>query len=142
MTEKTTTAPRKVRKEFPGKSRTKVSEKNQANVNVIMQKYAKTGVITHLNTQQPRYGFAPAMDFKTAADLVIATQNKFMELPSEVRKKFGNSAETFLEALEDPNSVQILSDAGLLDQPAEELSEPPAGDPPAAEPPAEPEPAP
>jgi len=97
-----------------GPTATKQSFKNECDINHIMARYVKTGVIEHLNEHKPNYGFAPAVDFKTALDLVEKASTIFSELPSQIRAKFENNPENFLKFTENPDNRSELALMGLL----------------------------
>lgn len=96
-----------------GESMTVQSFKDECDINKIMARYVKTGVITHLNPAEPRYGFAPAGDFLGAMSLVTQAQQSFDELPAEVRRKFDNDPGKFLDFIDDPANEAELAEMGL-----------------------------
>lgn len=117
-------------------SRTKQSFRDQCDINVIVEKHRRTGLITHVNNRTPLYGdFSKATDLQSAIERVHAAEDSFDALPSGVRAAAENSPVRFLEMLDNPAEVELLEKAGLtLDE-----KSPPASKPPVREP-AEPEP--
>lgn len=109
-------------------SRTKQSFREESNINNIMAKYARTGIVEHGNRHAPSYGEVPAVDFKQALELVMAAEQSFAELPALVRRRFENDPANFLAFCEDPANRDEAGTLGLLN-----LIEPQA----APEPPAE-----
>ena len=97
-----------------GPSLTKQSFKDECDLNKIMAKYQRTGVMTHVNNFGMKYGEVPALDFRQALHLVIDAQDEFDELPSEVRKRFANDPAEFLAFMEDPNNREEARLLGLL----------------------------
>ncbi len=95
-------------------SRTKQSFRDECDVNHIMARYQKTGVIQHFNQQKASYGFAPAIDFSEAIKLVEKAGELFDGLPSEIRKKFSNNPEKFLAFCENPDNRSEMALLGLL----------------------------
>ena len=74
-----------------GKSRTEQAHKSETDINRIMAKYEKTGLINHVNNYQGDYGdFTNAPDYQTALNSVLAANEMFATLPSKLRKQFGN----------------------------------------------------
>lgn len=97
-----------------GESRTKQSEAEACNINVIMAKYSKTGLITHLNRYEGKYGdFTAITDYQTSLNIVMEAEKMFMSLPSDVRAKFENDPGKFLAFSNDPANFEKLREMGL-----------------------------
>lgn len=107
----------------PDHGMTKQSFKDECDINQIMAKYQKTGVMNHINTYGAEYGDYQAIDFQEAQETIIAGQNMFNDLPSEARKHFENDPAKFMEFVADPDNVEKLRDLGLLN-PSETPVEP------------------
>jgi len=97
-----------------GESRTKQSFKDECDVNTIMARYQKTGVVTHFNEQKASYGFAPAIDYQEALNLVKKASDLFDGLPSQIRAKFQNNPREFLAFCENPDNRSEMALLGLL----------------------------
>ena len=113
--------------------RTKQSHRAECDINTIVSRYTKEGVLTHVNLREPRYGVVPATDFSQAMRLVTTAQETFEQLPAHLRKRFGHSAESFLSFASDPANEAEMVELGLLDEkpadpPAEPASPPEEGD--------------
>jgi len=104
----------KILKMFDKQGRTKQSHKNECDINQIMAKFQKTGVLTHAKSQEAEYGDIPSVDFQEAMNIVIQSREMFAELPSSVRKRFNNSAQNYLEFLENPDNKEEMRKMGLL----------------------------
>lgn len=117
----------------PSIGRTKQSHKDECDINVILRKYDKTGLITHVNTAAAQYGdFTEINEYQESLNLVINAQNAFDELPSSIRKKFGNDPGAFFEFVTDPANEAACVEMGLahqrpLDPDPAPVSEPPTG---------------
>jgi len=97
-----------------GKSRTKQSFTEQCDINKMMKKYVRTGAAPVLNKREPHYGdFSQAKDLHSAMNQVMAAQDEFETLPSEVRNLCDNDPELLLRALASPEETAALFDAGL-----------------------------
>lgn len=104
--------------EFPEKTLTKQEFKKTVDINNIIKRHDKTGLITHVNTMQAQYGdFSDTDDYQTSLDMVIAARDSFMSLPSEVRKKFGNDPANFLEFVTNPENMDEMIEMGLANPP-------------------------
>lgn len=109
--------------EFNDESRTKQSFKNEANINNIMARYNKTGVIDHLNSNAGSYGdFSTANSYQDSLNLIISAQNMFDDLPAKIRKRFGNDPALFIEFVDTPGNLQELVEMGLASPEAVDAS--------------------
>ena len=124
------------------KSLTEQSHEKACNINSIMARYQKTGLINHINTRQGVYADVSGADFKTAQDLIAECQTEFAELPSSYRDYFANDVSRYLDfmAQEDaddklrrlfdpepepevnPETVPPKPDSGGTEAPAEETA--------------------
>ncbi len=95
--------------------RTEQSHKKECDVNYILRKYAKTGVLEHVKKHEGQYADIPAQDFREAMEIIALSKSMFEELPSEARKKFHNDTAEFLEFVQDPKNKPELHKMGLLD---------------------------
>lgn len=97
-----------------GSSRTKQAFKDECDINRIMRKYQKTGLISHIR-EGGRWGedVSNAQDFQTSLNIVIAAQAAFAALPSDIRNKFGNDPKKLLAFIDDPKNEQELVTLGL-----------------------------
>lgn len=104
-----------------GESRTHQSFAESADINNIMKRYEKNGVIDHFNQYQGEYGdFTAVTDFHSAMNVVTNAQQMFMSLPAKIRSKFGNDPGNFLEFATDDANVDEMREMGLL-PPADHL---------------------
>ncbi len=88
--------------------------KNECDVNQIISKYDRTGLISHISRFEGKFGDTTEADFKTAMDLVTRSQTMFMELPNHIRKRFKNSAKDLLKFMEDPDNRQEAITLGII----------------------------
>ncbi len=93
---------------------TEQSHKNTCDVNNIVKKYDKTGLIAHLSKMEARFGDMTGLEFKTAQDQIILAKNMFAQLPPEIRKKFENDPGKLLEFMEDPNNRDEAIKLGMI----------------------------
>lgn len=87
--------------------------KQECDINFILDQYQRTGAIYHFNTQQPQYGYAEAVDFREALEIVKQGQSVFDALPSSLRSKFQNDPARFLEFVQDPANAEEMATLGL-----------------------------
>ncbi|AXL15592.1 internal scaffolding protein [Microviridae sp.] len=111
--------------EIKGESRTHQAHKDECDINRIMQKWAKTGVVEHRNTFQGQYADftnTPG-DYQEAMNQILEANAMFMSLPSGVRRRFGNDAGSFLDFATDPENAAELQKMGLTKPPATPTAE-------------------
>lgn len=94
---------------------TEQGHKKECDVNNIIKKYDKTGLITHVSRIEAKYGDLTGVDFKEAMDMVTNAQNMFNELPVEIRNRFKNDPAKLIEFMEDGNNRDEAIEIGLID---------------------------
>lgn len=95
-------------------SRTKQAMRDECDINNIMERYQKSGLITHVNRYEGRYeDLTNVVDYGTAFDIVKRAEEMFMTLPSGVRARFLNDPGVFLRFVDDPANAQELVELGL-----------------------------
>jgi phage internal scaffolding protein len=87
--------------------------KDDADINTIMRKFQKTGVIDHVSRYQPEYGFASPMTLHESMNIVKNAETMFADLPSSVRNRFENSPLAFLEFVQDGKNYEEAKSLGL-----------------------------
>lgn len=107
----------------PEESMTKQSFKDECDINKIMAKFQKTGVIKHYAAHAPTYGDASPVDYLDALQVIATANEMFAELPSSVRKRFSNNPEEFLEFVQNPENLDECRKMGLA-PPGEPSPEP------------------
>ena len=82
-----------------GISITEQHHKKSCDINSIVAKYQKTGLVDHINKHEAKYGDVSGYDYKTAQDLVAEQKTIFYELPSQVRAEFDNDPANYLDLI-------------------------------------------
>lgn len=109
---------RKVEKITIGSSRTKQSFAGECEINNIMRKYEKTGILTHAKEHKGEYGdYIDVQDYKTNLEKILSAGEMFSELPSGLRKQFDNSPVQFLQFVQDHNNQDKMAEMGLISKP-------------------------
>lgn len=91
----------------PGLTRQEFAD--ECDINTIMERYEKTGVVSHVNRATPVYldttlykGLQASMDaFKEA-------EAAFLALPAKVRKEFDNDPQKFVEFAVNPDNLDQM----------------------------------
>jgi len=94
---------------------TEQDHKKECDVNEIIKKYDKRGVITHISKIEAKFGDMTGADFQAMQNQVILAKNMFNALPAEIRKEFDNNPSSLLEFMEDPNNRDRAIELGLID---------------------------
>lgn len=105
--------PLKIRRRFkqytkPGKSMTEQHHARACDINAIMAKYVKTGVLEHVSKYEPTYADVSQLDFKQAMDTVCRVESEFHELPAFVREHYENDPTAYIEAISTPEGLREL----------------------------------
>ena len=106
-----------------GESLTQQQFKDECDVNNIMAKYKKTGLVTHLSKHKGEFGdFSSVTDYQTSLARLEQAHESFQQLPSELRSKFHNDPKNLIEFLADPKNDEDAIKYGLKIKPTEEIS--------------------
>lgn len=103
-----------------GKSLTVQSEHDETDVNLIIAKYNKFGILPELKNSEPYftdevieyYG-----DFHTHTQKIKAAENYFNSLPSELREYFDNSVNKLAIWITNPDNAEEAIKLGLISKP-------------------------
>lgn len=115
---------------FVGKSKTVASAQAECDINNILAKYKKTGLIEHARQHVGHYGdFTGIQDYQTSLNQVMAAQAMFMSLPASLRSRFSNDPGQFLDFVINPANEAELIKLGLANpKPAPSNTAPPMAD--------------
>ena len=92
------------------------SERHVANINQIMARYEKTGIIP---IQNPETFFADVSelgDYRTALHQIREAESVFLNLPAEYRERFDNEVGEFLDFALDPENLNEMVEMGLIEE--------------------------
>lgn len=109
--------------EFTMPSLTVQDEKEETDINYIVNKYAdgQKGIATLDLGDSSQYAFLQfgdatlPSDYSTALELVSGVREEFYSLPAYVRAKFGHDPMNFINHLNDPATLEYLQREGLYD---------------------------
>lgn len=106
--------------------RTKQSMMAECDVNGIVGRYAKTGLLTPVTQDHGIYIDVSHMgDYKESLAQVDLANDMFMQLPSGIRAKFDNDPAMFLDYAADEENIETMQELGLMpSQIREETDEP------------------
>jgi len=98
-----------------GNSLTKQGFKHVCDINKIIERYRKTGIIEHVNSKVAMYGdFSNVGDYREALAKVSAAGELFRALPAKVRERFSNDPAEMLEFVNDVNNRKEAEELGFI----------------------------
>lgn len=98
-----------------GESRTKQAFKDECDINKIMAKWHKTGLVEHLARNPPTFGdFTQATDFQSACNLVLDAEHQFAQLPAAIRDRMDNDPQIFVDFMNDETNLEEAQELGLI----------------------------
>lgn len=99
----------------PEERRTKSEFADECDINKIMERYRKTGVLPESAQQAAaRYGdFSQRPGLNEIMQRMDAAVQLFEALPAKVRKQFSNDPAEFIEAAGTPEGLQVMKELGL-----------------------------
>lgn len=87
--------------------------KDEVDINVLLERFKVTGQLPQ-NVVLPTYGdFTGLSDYQTAMAAVLRAQDQFNALPAEIRSRFANNPQQFLEFCSDEANLPELRKMGL-----------------------------
>lgn len=95
---------------------TEQAHKKECDINNIIKKYDKTGLITHVSKIEAKFGDLTGRDFKVMSDKVAQMNSAFELLPVEIKKEFEQSPAKLLEFMENPDNRERAIELGLIDR--------------------------
>lgn len=98
---------------FSGKGLTRQSEKDDCDINKILDRYVETGVISGMGQPQ-KFGYASELSYTESMQIVADAQSQFEQLPSEIRTRFENKPEKFLAFVENEENRPEMAEMGLM----------------------------
>ncbi len=94
--------------------RTEQAHANASDINTIMRKYHKTGLLPEPVLPGVYGDFSTAVDFHTAQDKIIDANNLFNALPSDIRTTFKNDPGLFYQFVNDDENRAECQAMGLV----------------------------
>lgn len=111
---------RSVKQHVGEETRTQQNMASETDVNAIMRKYEKTGILSHVARYAGQYGdFSAVPDYKTGLEMIMAADEMFASLPARIRDRFGNDPAQFIAFAQDPENLDEMRKMGLAPEQAE-----------------------
>lgn len=95
-------------------SRAQQHQKEESDINTIVMRFGLTGELPS-NVRMPQYGdFTGITDYQSALNAVKTAEMAFMTMPADIRSRFGNDPEKFVEFCLDDNNRAEAEKLGLV----------------------------
>jgi phage internal scaffolding protein len=101
-------------------ARTEQCHRDECDINKIIAKYDRTGVLNHVNDFEARYEDLTGLDYQTMLNTVANANSMFEGLPSEIRNQFANDPANFISFMDDENNNEKMYEMGLKQRPISE----------------------
>lgn len=109
----------------PEPTRAQQQFKDEVDINTIAKNFGMTGRLPE-NVRMPTYGdFGDVADYQTALNAARRAAHSFMQMPAEVRARFENDPQRFLEFCSDSANREEAAKLGLVAAPPVPASVPP-----------------
>lgn len=93
--------------------------KDECDINTIVKRFGLTGKLPE-TFKAPMVGdFADVVDFQTAMNAVVDAKDAFMQMPADLRKRFGHDPQQLIEFLENKGNLEEARKLGLVPKPVE-----------------------
>lgn len=101
----------------PEPTRTQQHERDETNINYIVQRFTQTGLLPEARVL-PTYGdfTTQATDYQSALELVRQAEEAFASLPGQVRAHFHHDPVEFVQFMDNNPDPQVLLDLGIADR--------------------------
>lgn len=95
-------------------TRTQQQFAEEVDINTIVRRFGLTGMLPQ-GLKTPLQGdFTEVVDYQSALNLIKASDEAFMALPANVRSRFRNDAQEFLEFVSDEKNRPEAEQLGLV----------------------------
>lgn len=101
-------------------SLTKQAFKDDCDVNVIVERFARQGEFPVFDPRDFTWGDATGFDFRAALDVVNAANAAFEQMPAKIRNRFNNDPREFVDFCSDKANADELLKLGLAAKPSVE----------------------
>jgi phage internal scaffolding protein len=99
------------------KYKVRQSFKDECDINNIMKMFGKTGSM-RVNPLEPRYGdFGDVVDYHSALNAIIASEEQFDALPSYLRARFNYDPANLIDFMNNESNKTEAIELGLIAKP-------------------------
>jgi len=106
----------------PAEDQTQQHFERETNINSIVSRYQKTGVLPTALIREVQFGEV-GPDLVQSLNKIKAAKEQFMQLPAKIREEFGNNPDQFLKFLADPHNYEKAKTLGIVEEKVVEKTE-------------------
>jgi len=106
------------------KNHTRSEQAPATDINNIVKRFHKTGVIDWVANNEPQFGDFTNINFEEIQNKVAQGKQLFESLPAHVRKEFNNNPSEFIEFIQTKDNIEDMRD-GEIDGEQKTTPEPP-----------------
>lgn len=99
------------------KIRVEQHHESNTNINKIVKKHGADLIAKVSELSQFKYDDVTGNDFQETMNAMIRARDTFSQVPSAIRKQFGNDAAAFMDFVHDPANADKLVEMGLANSP-------------------------
>ncbi len=88
--------------------RTKQSQKDQCDINKLLERAARQGGLSHLDTYQAKYEDYSNYNFEEHTNKIAEMASCFENLPAETKREFNQSPDEYFAFVTNPENVDQL----------------------------------
>lgn len=103
----------------PEEDKTQQQFKDEADINEIVRRFGLTGQLPEAYAAPQSGDFTGITDFHTAMNAVTQAQEKFMQIPAEIRARFSNDPARLIDFVSDERNRDEAQKLGLIPKPPE-----------------------
>lgn len=107
-----------------GESKVEQAHRDRVNINSIVRKYMKTGLLPQRGNPGFYGDFESVPDFQSCINRVKEAEENFMTLPSEVRKRFSNNPVELFAFLDNEANREEAENLGIIPRREPDIVEP------------------
>lgn len=97
-----------------GKSMTKQSFRDQVNINKILARHRKTGMLDHVNGKTPFYGDVSGLvSYQDSLNVIQQANDLFSGMSSDVRARFKNDPIEMIKFFQDEKNIEEAIKLGM-----------------------------
>lgn len=108
----------------PAEGMTQQQFAEDADINVIVKRFGLTGELPATYRAPMTGDFTGISDFHSAMNAVREAEERFLQVPAEVRARFDHDPQKLMEFLDDAGNREEAIKLGLIPMPPERVREP------------------
>lgn len=106
----------------PSEDQTQQHFERETNINSIVSRYQKTGVLPTALIREVQFGEV-GPDLISSLNKIKAAKEQFQLLPAKIREEFKNDPDVFMRFLADPHNYEKAKSLGIVEEKVVEKTE-------------------